>query len=251
MEANAWLMPTTHTRNYVWSMFAAQWKHTGRTESTVISMIDNFVRFRVDPWKIDEARDRVGEYALLNGLRRHARMVLPEERVFVRAICRYPLPWVESERPDDHRESEYQSMWALLCITGNRPHDVFLAIIRQVGREGVTVHWVSRKVHSGVTETYSFRWCAQPPPWILNRWRVLTDHPWRFDSADNMASNINAWLQRKGSQLSSSSPRERLDRDLREAVERGEISQARYELLVDHKYSTALAHYNAAPIVEC
>ena len=83
-------------------------------------------------------------------------MLLLEERVVVRAICRYPLPCVESERPDDHRESEYQSMWAPLCITGNRPH-VFLAIIRQVGRDGVTVHWVSRKVHSSVTETYLFR----------------------------------------------------------------------------------------------
>lgn len=250
MDANKDISEELYKRDYVWSVFAAQWRNSGRRMSTASAIVDNFITFRVNPWNIDDARTRVREYGMLNGLKRYARKVLLAERSFVRVIHESPLPYVAEARPKDGREREYQCMWCLICVTGNRPHDVMLAEISAINTTGVIVHWTTRKVTSGVNETYEFAWTQTPPEWVLQRWSELSAKPWLFKSASNMAASVNMWLKGKGSTLTSSSPRERLDRHLRELVEKRGMTQQRYEILLDHKYTTAVGHYNSAKTVK-
>lgn len=250
MNSNPWLTRPEYTRNYVWALFAAQWATSGRAMSTMGTVLENFVRFRVDPWRIEEARERVSEFGILNGIKRYIRNIKPVQRRFKRRVSRQAMPWVESKRPTDDRESEYQCFWALVCVTGNRPHDVFSATVSAITRQSMNVTWITRKVKSGVTENYQYAWSAVPPAWVQNRWRVLSEHPWRFTKAGNMASCLNKWLAGKGSELTSSSPRERLDAELRQRVEAHELTTVRYELLMDHRYETAVMHYNGGLSVQ-
>ena len=198
MRANPRLQAATHRKSYVWTLFSAQWELSARAVNTAIAMVNNFVTFRVNPWDLDEARDRVSEYGVLNGLRRYARLRLAQDRRFVRNISAKPLPWISEQRPSDHGESEYQCFWALVCVTGNRPHDVYLAEIVDVTNVYVEVKWVSRKVKAGVTERYEFGWTRAPPAWVRCRWRLLGTHQWRFRQARTMAACLNTWLKKKG-----------------------------------------------------
>lgn len=249
MKQNSWLKIERYSRNDIWTYLAAQWCNSGRTMASALTMVTNFVTFRVCPWNIEQSRARVREQGVLNGLRRYARIVHVQERRFLRVVHVLPLPYVERSPPAAQRDAEYQAIWCLVCVTGNRPHDVMLARILSVNMTQVTIMWPTRKVKFGVTETYDFSWTSVPPVWVLRRWRRQKDEPWQFRSADNMAACLNTWLRRKGSRLTSSSPRERLDRHLRQLVEKGLMSQTRYELLLDHKYATAVGHYNSATVV--
>lgn len=238
MKANSF--PSDVPRARIFGLFSAQWVRLGRNVSTAVKFVDDFVRFGVDPFHIDGARDRVVAMGIGNGLRRYAKS---RGRSFIRKLSKEPLPHVLADEPTDAREQELQAFWCLVCITGNRPANVARSAVTETHESYVRVRWNVRKVHSNVLMKYKYAWTATPPQWVLNRWRTLGERPWPFRKPDNVASALNRWLERKGSTLTSSSPRERLDWYLRDQVEQGLMLGALYTRIIDHDYETGLGSY--------
>ena len=231
----------SYSRAKILYVFAAQWVRKKLSPVTIENVTATLSKYRVDPHNLDDIRERLTEEAWRNGLKRFARAHGP---TFTRRLSQDPLPHISPERPECPREQEHQAFWALLCVTGNRPDNVYRARALIATSDFVEVSWGVRKVNDNVAIIYEFSWTARPPAWIVERWNRIPQDPWWPSSQPhNIASRVNSWLKRHGSPLSSSSPRERLDRFLRRRVEAGRMNETLYTRVIDHKYATGLDNY--------
>jgi integrase len=245
MDANTF-SADRNPKHEILLLFAAQFLNSGRAGSTLNGLLDDLVKFQVDPFDIEPAIERVRMFHVRNAVQRIAKT---EKRRFERTpLDAYNLP---DEEPSDLKEAERWAFWALLMVTGNRPNNVLRVRTLDVeeGGRGVAVHWGMRKVHSNTRVRYSFSWTVVPPTWVLDRWRRLTQQPWAFTSPTSIASSVNKWLDRWGiGHFTSTSPRGALDDVLRQFVVDKVINETVYERIIDHKLSTGFDHYSAGAI---
>lgn len=232
--------PDDTTEGDILRLFFAQWLNSGRAASTASVMMTAFKKFHVNPRRVGEARVRVERFRLTNGLDRLAREA---GRTFQRRLIS-GLPAVQATPPADLREQERQAFWALVCVTGGRPDNVLRIRDVSILADGIQVSWGLRKVQSNATCLYPFAWSSRPPSWILTRWSRLRGVPWPFPEPRGIAAAVNGWLRQWSlTGVTSSSPRETLDRTLQNLVEAGDMSREVYERVMDHSLETALDHY--------
>ena len=236
----------------VWRDFVGQWLNAGLRAGSMLTMMKSFRSFHVDVYNIERTREAVRTWSVTNGLQRLADA---EKKIYERELTTVPLPGVSAEPPTDAKEQERMAFWALLCETGNRAADCLRAGGIEVFEDHVRVEWGVRKVRGKTKAAYPFAWTEKPPQWILKRWTALKEKPWCFPQPETIAAAVNGWLKRwdirnDEARITSSSPRERLDRTLRLEVNAGNISEKVYERVIDHKYETGLDHYGGGTLTE-
>jgi hypothetical protein len=230
----------------VWALFAGQWLNSGRAASSLNVMMDDFKKFRVSPFDIGAARERLEQFRVRNAI---ARLASQRGRTRNRAIHVDPLPGVPATAPSVAKERERLAFWALVCVTGNRAANVLVARRVVPEEHGVRVEWGVRKVRGSSTVTYLYEWSGRPPAWVLQRWTALERIRWPFPNGHTMAAALNSWLVKWKIPLTSSSPRERLNHRLRKLVRDGVLVREDYVRLIDHEYATGVDHYSTGVIV--
>jgi hypothetical protein len=224
-------------------MFGAQWLSSGRKANSLHSILQDFQTFGVFPGRLNEARDRVEVFRTRNGVKR---MAASRGVDLVRKIPPPHRSTIPAEEPGCPEDADRFAFWCLLCVTGNRAANVLVARKVVADSKGVTVSWGVRKIRSDVTARCLYDWTEVPHLWIIRRWNRLVAVPWPFPSAKNIASAVCKWLKRWGLDLTSTAPREALDRVLLERYKKQELLAEEFEILMDHSVSTGLTHYRRA-----
>jgi hypothetical protein len=233
------------TRARIFALFGAQFLNSGRSPTTLDSVIGDFDKFHVDPFNIDLARDKVNAYHVQNAIMRSAKTA-------ARCFIRNPLvdPKFPAARPEDYSEGERWAFWALIVVTGNRPNNVLkIDALTEVTDEYLDVKWGMRKVRANSHIRYPYEWTVTPPEWIQERWRALGTMPWPWKNAETIASSVSRWLKAWGlAAYTSTSPRGSLDEFLRGMVLQKRLDETLYERIIDHKLPTGLDHYSSGPV---
>jgi hypothetical protein len=124
--------------------------------------------------------------------------------------------------------------------------------------KSLIVHWTRRKgpnVSTTVPLAYEFVWSAEPPQEVLEVLKELQAEqvrdnldtlPWILGVPEKTATAVGDWLKRHpkaGEGWSSCSGRRRMSGILMKLVEKGEMTGAQFELLMDHCLRPALSTY--------
>ena len=148
---------------------------------------------------------------------------------------------------DDPKDVDYQLLWFLLVISGQRVGNLLGATF-SLERDGIRIIFrEGRKndlqaLRAGVL--YLFAWTEEPPLFLQEKMHGTFRCP-NLGTKTNIAGNLNSWLRRNGYEYTSGVPRVHLDNILRRLHDASLLSTESFCRLMDHNLSTSDKHYRA------
>ncbi len=172
--------------------------------------------------------------------------------------------WLQVGKPKDAkmatRNTAYQVIWYVLCLTGARPEETHTLEYVWRGTE-LGVKWNGRKNEEASSARFlSFAFCLfrEPPP-VVKAWLVAGLPLPKIGTQKSVASCINSWVGKFHARneltiprdpvtnntlhMISTCPRLRMDNILRDLVDEGRLAVDTYECMIGHSTKTSNVSY--------
>ena len=232
------------SRSALLALYAAQLTGAGLKPSTIKSRLENAKG--INPFATDPRDARVAQ-AILHAAS-HASAVAPPKKKVTLRMSDLVLPLHPSATTT--RDRLYQAFWWVLLATGGRPHNVREADANWCGSK-LKVLWHGRKSDTTPCHVaYLLKW-GDEGKIRLTDYGHLNDALRNIGTPDNAAACINAWIKQwlgvhhpsYQQHMTSTLPRVRMDAKLRAELQVKHITEAEYEVLMDHTIKTSNSSY--------